>query len=46
MVEEENPSCPSSQSETGQESHQNKQHRQGMELEVICKMLLTWREKK
>lgn len=46
MVEEENPSFPSSLSETGQESHQNKQNMQGMELEVICKTLLTWRAKK
>jgi len=44
MVEEENPSFPSSLSETGQGSHQNKQNKQGMELEVICKTLLTWRE--
>lgn len=45
MVEEENPSCPSSLSQTGQESHQNKQHMQGMELEVICKTMLTWKGK-
>jgi len=45
MVEEENPSFPSSLSETGQESHQNKQNMKGMELEVICKTLLTWRAK-
>lgn len=41
MAEEENPSCPSSLSETGQEGHRNKQRMQGMESEVICKTLLT-----
>ena len=46
MVVEENPSFPSSLSETGQECHQNKQNTQGMELEVVCKTLLTWRVKK
>jgi hypothetical protein len=41
MVEEENPSFPSSLSEIEQESHQNKQRMQGMEQGAVCKTLLT-----